>query len=260
MIKIIKYSLLDLLRSKWLYFYFFFFLSSTFALLLLNNDLNAAITNLMILTIYVSSLVSIIFGSMYFYNSREFILLLLAQPIKRSHILFGLYLSLNISLSLAYIGGVLILFVIYGIFISNLIFNFLLLIIAELFLTAIFTGIAMFISIYVDNKVKGFGYILFIWLLFTFIYDGIILLLLFFFSDYPLENFAIVTTLANPVDLLRILITIKLDSAMLMGYTGAIFSDFFGKSLGSIVSFLLLICWSVIPLYLSLRLFKRKDF
>jgi len=45
----------------------------------------------------------------------------------------------------------------------------------------------------------------------------------------------------------------------MMGYTGAIFKDFFGTSVGLIVSFLLLCLWSIIPFYISLRKFKQKD-
>jgi len=47
-------------------------------------------------------------------------------------------------------------------------------------------------------------------------------------------------------------------SAM-MGYTGAIFKDFFGTAIGLIVSFLLLSLWVIIPFFISLRKFNRKD-
>jgi Cu-processing system permease protein len=45
----------------------------------------------------------------------------------------------------------------------------------------------------------------------------------------------------------------------MMGYTGAIFKDFFGTSTGLVASFLLLCLWAIIPFYISLKKFKNKD-
>jgi len=44
-----------------------------------------------------------------------------------------------------------------------------------------------------------------------------------------------------------------------MGYTGAIFKDFFGTSTGLIVSFLLLCLWAIVPFLISLKKFNTKD-
>ncbi|MCY1539568.1 hypothetical protein D9M68_751620 [compost metagenome] len=63
----------------------------------------------------------------------------------------------------------------------------------------------------------------------------------------------------NPVDLCRILILMRLDVSAMMGYTGAIFQQYFGSCAGLGLSFLLLSLWAIIPFSLSLRKFKRKD-
>ena len=55
----------------------------------------SGITNLMNIALILCPLISIIFGTMYFYNSRDFIELLLAQPIKRKAIILGQYLGLS---------------------------------------------------------------------------------------------------------------------------------------------------------------------
>jgi Cu-processing system permease protein len=44
-----------------------------------------------------------------------------------------------------------------------------------------------------------------------------------------------------------------------MGYTGAIFKDFFGTQEGILISFSMLILWAVIPFILSAKKFKSKD-
>ena len=50
-------------------------------------------------------LVSIIFTTIYLYNSSEFIELLLSQPIRRARIWTGLFFGLFFSLALAFIVG-----------------------------------------------------------------------------------------------------------------------------------------------------------
>ena len=94
MFKILKYSFFDLTRSSWSYVYFLFYLLLGMVLLFLNDELSSAIITLMNVIIILVPLIGTIFGVMYFYSSREFSELLLAQPVKRSSIFLGQYLSL----------------------------------------------------------------------------------------------------------------------------------------------------------------------
>src|SRR5690606_42030724 len=91
MFKILKYSFYDLSRSRWSYVYFFFYLLLGIVLLFLNNNLSNAVITLMNVIIILVPLIGTIFGIMYYYNSREFTELLLAQPIRRSSIFLGQY-------------------------------------------------------------------------------------------------------------------------------------------------------------------------
>jgi Cu-processing system permease protein len=109
------------------------------------------------------------------------------------------------------------------------------------------------------DKAKGTGLAMLMWLYFALIFDGLVLFMLFQFQDYPMEKFMVVISSLNPVDLCRIMILLQLDVSALMGYTGAVFKDFFGTQTGIIVSFLVLLLWAWLPLWLSLRLFNRKD-
>ena len=86
MLKILKYSFYDLMRSRWSYVYFAFYLLLGIVLLFLNNDLSKAVITLMNVIIVLVPLIGTIFGVMYYYNSKEFTELLLAQPLKRSSI------------------------------------------------------------------------------------------------------------------------------------------------------------------------------
>lgn len=260
MLKILKYSFYDLMRSRWSYVYFTFYLLLGVILLFLNNDLSKAVITLMNIIIVLVPLIGTIFGVMYYYNSKEFSELLLAQPLKRSTIFLGQYLGVALSLCMSLVLGLGLPFVFYGLFKSNVIWDFSLLLIIGAFLTFIFTALAFNIALSNENKIKGFGYAILLWLFLAIIYDGIFLMSLILFEDYPLDKLSLIGTMLNPIDLSRTLILLKLDISALLGYTGAVFKQFFGTNYGLTVSFIMMIVWVVIPALRIVIKSKRKDF
>ncbi|MCK4561732.1 MAG: ABC transporter permease [Flavobacteriaceae bacterium] len=260
MLKILKYSIYDLLRSRWSYVYFIFYSILGFVLLFLNNDINKAVITLMNIIIVLTPLIGTIFGVMYYYNSKEFTELLLAQPIKRSKIFMGQYIGISLSLTLSLVLGLGIPFVLYGLFKSAAIFDFSLLILVGSFLNFIFVALAYNIALSTDNKIKGFGYAILMWLFLAVIYDGVFMILLMLFNEYPLDKFSLAAIMFNPIDLSRILILLKLDISALLGYTGAVFKEFFGTSLGLFSSLFVLILWVVFPVLRINQKLKKKDF
>ncbi len=260
MLKILKYSFYDLMRSRWSYVYFLFYLLLGLTLLFLNNDLSKAVITLMNVIIILVPLIGTIFGVMYYYNSKEFTELLLAQPVRRSSIFLGQYFGVALSLAMSLIIGLGLPFIFYGIFNSDAIANFALLLIAGALLTLIFTALAFVIALTNDNKIKGFGYAILLWLFLAVIYDGIFLMSLVYFEDYPLDKFSLTATMLNPIDLSRVLILLKMDISALLGYTGAVFQKFFGTNQGMILSSFMLILWVSIPVLMIKRIGNRKDF
>jgi len=63
----------------------------------------------------------------------------------------------------------------------------------------------------------------------------------------------------NPIDLGRIFIMLKMDVSALMGYTGALYQDFFGSFRGMLFTTGVMLLWTVLPLFSALRTFKKKD-
>ena len=260
MIKIIRYTFFDLIRSSWTYFYLGFYLLLSSILLFLNNDISKSVITLMNVIIVLIPLISTIFGVMYYYNAREFIELLLAQPIPRKNIFLGQYLGISLSLSLSFIIGLGVPFLFYGLFLSSEIFNFIMLIITGVFLSFIFVGFSYLIGLYNENKIKGFSFAIFIWLFMAVIFDGLFLICFMVFRQYPLDTFSMAMILFNPVDLSRILILLKLDISALMGYTDAIFKSFFGSTAG-IAAYLGSLClWVSGIIFMILRKIRKKDF
>jgi Cu-processing system permease protein len=240
--------------------YFAFYLLLGVVLLFLNNDLSKAVITLMNVIIVLVPLIGTIFGVMYYYNSKEFTELLLAQPLKRSSIFLGQYLGVALSLSMSLILGLGLPFIFYGLFKSSAIWDFSLLLVTGTFLTFIFTALAFNIALSNENKIKGFGYAILMWLFLGIIYDGLFLMSLVLFEDYPLDKISLIGTMLNPIDLSRTLILLKLDISALLGYTGAVFKQFFGTNFGLFISFGMLVLWVVFPLMRIIFKSKRKDF
>ncbi|PJB59137.1 MAG: ABC transporter permease [Bacteroidetes bacterium CG_4_9_14_3_um_filter_41_19] len=258
--KILKYSFFDLIRSKWSYVYFFFYLVISSSLLYLSGDVSKVIISLMNIILILVPLIASIFGVMYYYNSREFTELLLAQPIKRTNIFLGQYIGLAVSLSSSLLFGLGIPFLVFGIFRSSEIWNFIILIVTGIFLTFIFSAISFLVALKNENRLKGFGIVIFLWMFMAIIYDGLFLLSLIVFKEYPLETISLILSMLNPIDLSRILILLKLDISALMGYTGAVFRKFFGTDTGLLLSTLILIMWTVLPVWAIVRVSGRKNF
>lgn len=260
MLKILKYSFYDLMRSRWSYVYLLFYFLLSIVMLFLSPNLSKAIITLMNVIILLVPLIGTIFGVMYYYNSREFTELLLALPIKRSSIFLGQYLGVAISLSMSLVIGMGVPFMIYGLFGSEEIWNFSILLLLGAFLSFIFSGLSYLIALSNENRLKGFGYAILLWLFMAVIYDGIFLILLNVFSDYPLDKFSLIASVVNPIDLSRIMMLLKLDISALLGYTGALFKKFFGSQTGLLISMGVLLLWTVIPIFILKWKADKKDF
>jgi Cu-processing system permease protein len=127
-------------------------------------------------------------------------------------------------------------------------------------LTVVFTALAALVVARVDDRVKGVGSAIGLWLALTIVYDGLVMMGLVVLADYPVEPAALVAMVANPIDLARVLILLRLDISALMGYTGAVFQQFFGGGVGIAVASSALLLWAGVPLVLGARYFRKKDF
>ena len=254
MLKVAKYVVYDILRGKVAAAYTLLLLVISISLFGIQSDPSKSIVSLMSVVIIIVPLVSAVFSTTYFYNSYEFIELLVAQPISRITILLGVYIGVAFSLSAALFTGIGIPVLIFSYSATGIMVA-----IAGLGLSLSFVSIAFLASLVSRDKARGIGLTLMLWFYFSVIYDGLVLAFLFAFNDYPLDKAVIALASLNPVDLGRIMILLKLDISALMGFTGAVYKKFFGGSFGIIYSAGLMILWVILPLALSVRIFKKKD-
>ncbi|CAN5210448.1 hypothetical protein BH11BAC5_BH11BAC5_13900 [soil metagenome] len=252
--KIVKYVITDILRNKIVLVYTLFLLAASFSVFSLEDNSSKGLLSLLNIILIVVPLVSIIFATIYVYNSAEFIELLVSQPLKRKTIWLSLFTGLATSLSIAFFIGAGIPVLIYQ---ANMVG--LTMILIGVLLSIIFVAIAMLATVKTRDKAKGIGAAIMLWLYFSLLFDGFVLFLLFQFADYPLEKPMIAVSAFNPIDLSRILILLQLDVSAMMGYTGAVFKDFFGTYTGIIFSFGALVLWIALPVWYATRKFNTKD-
>lgn len=258
--RILRFQVRDILRNRWLLGYATVLLAITEMLFRLGGGGERAVVSMLNVVLLVVPIVSVVFGTLYLYGAREFIELLLAQPVGRPAMFAGLYAGLSLPLVVAFSIGVAVPFLAHsgadgvpGAAVAMLVGT-------GTLLTLSFTALAFLLALRFEDRARGLGAALMLCLAFSILYDGIVLLLIIVFGDYPLESPLLILTLLNPIDLGRVLLLTSFDAGALMGYTGAVFQHFFGTGAGLAVVSTALVVWTAVPLGLGLRRFQRKDF
>ena len=254
MLKLSRYVLYDIFRSKIVTGYTLFLLLVSMSMFSLEENSSKAMLSLLNIVLIVVPLISLVFSTIHYYNSYEFIELMLSQPMSRTKILLSEFAGVSLSLATAFLIGAGIPILIYSFDATGIALLF-----TGFALTLIFSSIAFFASVKSRDKARGIGSALLLWFYFALIYDGIILLILFSFNEYPLEKLTLLLSSLNPVDLGRIFIMLRMDVSALMGYTGALYKDFFGSISGMLYTVAVMAVWLFVPIILAVRAFKRKD-
>ncbi len=259
-VSVAEFQARDMLRSRWLAAYGLFFLLSTEGLLRFMGGDARAILSLASIMLFVVPLVTLVFGTVYLYNAREFIELLLAQPVGRLGLFFGLYLGLAGPLVVAIVVGMSVPFLVHGFGAPEHRTMLAALIGTGAALTLSFTAIAFCLALWCEDRLRGLGAAIGVWMLGAIVYDGLVMTIAAAFSDYPLEKPILALTLANPIDLARVTLLLQMDVSALMGYTGAVVQQFLGGAVGTVVAGSALAIWIIGPIALGVRAFSRKDF
>ena len=252
--KLIKYVMIDILRNKVVVGYTLFLLAVALSVFNLEDNSSKGLLSLLNIVLIIVPLLSVIFATIYVYNSSEFIELLVSQPVMRTTLLTSIYAGLTTSLILAVLIGIGLPVLLYdrsGVGLT--------LVLAAIILTAVFTGLAILASVITRDKAKGIGVSILLWFYFAIIFDGLVLFILFQFADYPLEKVSIGLTALNPIDLSRILVLLKMDISAMMGYTGAVFKEFFEGIYGYLFISGVMLLWICLPIMLAIKKFNKKD-
>lgn len=254
MLRIVKYVIKDIVHSKIVLAYAMFLLIASFGLFNLGGEVSKGLVGILSLVLMVVPLVSLIFGTIHFYNSYEFIELLASQPIKRRTILLAEFTGVCVALCSALLLGVGLPVVIYAASATG----FTLLGVGVV-LTVIFIALAFLGAVATRDKTRGIGVAMLLWFYFALLHGGLMLFVMFTFEDYPLEKATIGMISLNPIDSARVVVLLQMDVSALMGYTGAMMKDLLGTTVGAAYGVGILSLWVMLPLSLALWIFRRKD-
>lgn len=254
MFRLLKYVLLDILKNRMVVFYTIFLLAISIGLFSISGDPIKGIASLLNIVLLVTPLASIIFATIYFYNSYEFIELLSSQPIRRKTILFSQYFGLCLSLIVSLLVGLGIPLLLFAPGKISLI-----LLLSACGLTMAFVSLAMLSALLTRDKARGIGLSILLWFYFTILYDALMLMIMFAFIDYPMESITLAMVACNPIDLARVVVLLQMDVSALMGYTGAMMQEILGRSAGIIAATVVMLLWILLPLTLAVRKFNRRD-
>src|SRR5678810_1116542 len=106
MLKLSRYVLYDIVRSKVVLAYTAFLFLVSFSLFNMEENSSKAILSLLNIILIVVPLISLVFTTIHYYNSYEFIELMLSQPMSRTRILLSEYSGVCISLLTSFFIGV----------------------------------------------------------------------------------------------------------------------------------------------------------
>lgn len=257
-LRLMRYEIRNVARSRWVLVYALLLLALTDGLFRFGGSGARVVLSLTNVILALVPLVSLVFGTMHVYNAREFIELMLAQPVGRGSLFRGLYLGLALPLAVAFVAGAGLPLLWHG-GAAGAAGPYLVMLATGALLSLAFTALAFLLAVRIQDRAMGLGAAIVTWLAVAVIYDGVVLLGITLFRDWPLETPSLVAVFLNPVDLGRVLLLLQFDLSALMGYTGAVFERFFGGATGTLLAAAALLVWTLVPLGLAGRRFARRD-
>jgi Cu-processing system permease protein len=249
----------DVLRGRWLIVYALGFALLTEGFLRFSGSESNALLGLGTVTLIAVPMLTLVVATVHLYAARDFVEMLLAQPVRRGALFAGLYLGLALPAAGAFLVGAGAPLAVRGFLAPLLRGACATLLISGVLLTTTFVAVACCVVFLVEDRLRGLGVALGVWGLAAVLYDAGVLMLVALASDHPLEKPLLLLTFANPIDLARVLLLLRLDAAGLMGYTGAAFQTFFG-GWGAGLALAALMGWVALPVLVGARAFNRKDF
>ena len=187
--------------------------------------------------------------------------LLFSQPVSRVAILVGKALGLYATLCLSTLIG----FGAAGAIISYRIGTaglgqYLLFIGLTLLLQAAFVSVALFISSFFQHRLRAIAAGLATWFFFVFLYDLLVIGSTLGMKGRLFQQALFISVFFNPVDLIRVSQLVALNGTSFFGPAGAAWVRFCGGdlSLALMISGTVLL-WTVLPAYVGLILYERRD-
>ena len=225
------------------------------------QSFNRTSASLLSLVLYLIPLVALMMGTLSFANENGDGEMLFAQPVTRGEILLGKLLGLFAAMTTATFVG----FGLGGLVIATQIgtediFGYPIFILLSLLLALIFLCLAALVSIACKRQTKAFGVALLVWFFFVLFYDLLVLGATLLLTERTANYFIFASLFGNPVDMIRVAGLLSLNGEEIFGAAGAALLKFVGGEVWGFTALLAgILIWTIAPLLLSLRLWRKQD-
>jgi len=252
-----EFQLRNALRSRWVLLYGGGLLLLTALLFRFGGTAEQVVVSLLNVVLLLVPLVALLYGVLGISSAREFLELMLAQPLQRQELFWGTFGGMALPLLLLPPLSIGIPWLVFAAGRWELLLT---LSLGSMVLSLIGAAAGVAFALRWEERLHAIGVAFGFWFALTILYDGFILWAGIALRDYPIEHGLLLALVLNPVDLVRVATLLQLDAAALLGYTGAALERFAGSTLGILLAAGALALWCAFPLWLALRGFLRKDF
>ena len=216
--------------------------------------------SLMNLVLFIVPLTGLVLGVTSVTGGSGTLPLLLAQPVGRGEVLAGKLAGLGGALTVAQLvgfggGGVIVAFQAGAAHVNG----FLALTGLSVALGWLTVSTALCIAVVWPDRLKAMSAALLLWLAMVVAYDLVVLGATAMLRGVPLQTVLFPALLLNPVDLARVLTTLAVGSGALFGPTSAVLMKMFGSAGGVALGLAVLAIESAVPMWIALRVFRRRD-
>jgi len=216
--------------------------------------------SLMNLVLFIVPLTGLVLGVTSVTGGSGTLPLLLAQPVGRGEVLAGKLVGLGGALTVAQLvgfggGGVIVAFQAGAAHVNG----FLALTGLSVALGWLTVSTALCIAVVWPDRLKAMSAALLLWLVMVVAYDLVVLGATAMLRGVPLQTVLFPALLLNPVDLARVLTTLAVGSGALFGPTSAVLMKMFGSAGGVALGLAVLAIESAVPMWIALRVFRRRD-
>jgi Cu-processing system permease protein len=210
---------------------------------------------------FLIPLFALLLGVFSFITNREYMEILVTQPVSRTGVLLGKYLGLVVTVLGASVLG----FGVSGALIAISIGvqgaqTFLLVILYSCLLAMVFIGLSLLISLLAGRRQIALGVAMAVWVFYELLYGMIMLGATLYVSPTVLKGVLLVGLTGNPIDITRVLSLLEVGGPHLFGPAGATLVKLTGSPLqATLVGLAALAMWIVVPVLISARIFNRQN-
>lgn len=260
-------EIMDNIRNKWIIITTFIFAFLTVVVSYFTSmgqgwqDLEITIVGMMAIVQYMVPIIGLMLGYAAIVREIESgsMSAFLAHPVERWEVIIGKFLGLGFVLSFSIFVGFGIAGIIIGINVANVdYFGYLIFIMSSILLGLVYLSLSMLFSTIFKSRSTCMGMAIFIWFFFTMIWGIIMVGLLFAFeseiTSFP--NWYYSLSMINPISSFALLVNINVVVAgeMVVGSINKL-----PNYVNTPVLTFILLAWIIIPLFLSILFFKKRD-